>query len=240
MNECVQTCIGPTQPPIRWVTRGRFSERRAEQFCLKQWLTTCGPWRHGVMPRTLRFHVASQWTLVLQPSLGFLFYPVTDVVIENVWIHLQRLMSSYTIQSRFFESRLFEVPFRPSWCEVVLCLIQRSVYVLVSACMRVFQALLVFILAVFLVYSCVLNEKECIHILLLFYCVLFYSLLFCYSVIYRVLLIQCIYKVVQIWPEQTVTCLHTNNPSHIWTTLYHNARKHMFSIVKILAVRAFR
>jgi hypothetical protein len=26
------------------------------------------------------------------------------------------------------------------------------------------------------------------------------------------------YKVVQIWPGQTVTCLHTN--SHIWTTLY--------------------
>jgi hypothetical protein len=28
------------------------------------------------------------------------------------------------------------------------------------------------------------------------------------------------YKVVQIWPGQTVTCLHTNSPSHIWTTLY--------------------
>jgi hypothetical protein len=28
------------------------------------------------------------------------------------------------------------------------------------------------------------------------------------------------YKVVKIWPEQTVTCLHTNSPSHIWTTLY--------------------
>ena len=28
------------------------------------------------------------------------------------------------------------------------------------------------------------------------------------------------YKVVQIWPEQTVTCLHTINPGHIWTTLY--------------------
>jgi hypothetical protein len=27
------------------------------------------------------------------------------------------------------------------------------------------------------------------------------------------------YKVVQIWPGQTVTCLHTNSPSHIWTTL---------------------
>jgi hypothetical protein len=29
-----------------------------------------------------------------------------------------------------------------------------------------------------------------------------------------------IYKVVQIWPEQTVTCLHTNSSGHIWTTLY--------------------
>ena len=28
------------------------------------------------------------------------------------------------------------------------------------------------------------------------------------------------YKVVQIWPEQTVTCLHTISPGHIWTTLY--------------------
>ena len=30
------------------------------------------------------------------------------------------------------------------------------------------------------------------------------------------------YKVVQIWPGQTVTCLHTNNPGHIWTTLCNN------------------
>jgi hypothetical protein len=28
-----------------------------------------------------------------------------------------------------------------------------------------------------------------------------------------------LYKVVQIWPGQTVTCLHTNRPGHIWTTL---------------------
>jgi hypothetical protein len=26
--------------------------------------------------------------------------------------------------------------------------------------------------------------------------------------------------VVQIWPGQTVTCLHTNSPGHIWTALY--------------------
>jgi hypothetical protein len=30
------------------------------------------------------------------------------------------------------------------------------------------------------------------------------------------------YKVVQIWPGQTVTCLRTNSPGHIWTTLYIN------------------
>jgi hypothetical protein len=30
------------------------------------------------------------------------------------------------------------------------------------------------------------------------------------------------YKVVQIWPEQTGTCLHTISPGHIWTTLYHD------------------
>ena len=29
------------------------------------------------------------------------------------------------------------------------------------------------------------------------------------------------YKVVQIWPGQTVTCLHANSPGHIWTTLYN-------------------
>jgi hypothetical protein len=28
------------------------------------------------------------------------------------------------------------------------------------------------------------------------------------------------YKVVQTWPGQTVTCLHTISPGHIWTTLY--------------------
>ena len=31
---------------------------------------------------------------------------------------------------------------------------------------------------------------------------------------------RCVYKVVQIWPGQTVTCLHTISPGHIWTTLY--------------------
>ena len=29
------------------------------------------------------------------------------------------------------------------------------------------------------------------------------------------------YKVVHIWPGQTVTCLHTNSPRHIWTNLYY-------------------
>jgi hypothetical protein len=28
--------------------------------------------------------------------------------------------------------------------------------------------------------------------------------------------------VVQIWPGQSVTCLHTNSPGHIGTTLYHD------------------
>jgi hypothetical protein len=32
-----------------------------------------------------------------------------------------------------------------------------------------------------------------------------------------------LYKVVQIWPGKTVTCLHTNRPGHIWTTLYINS-----------------
>jgi hypothetical protein len=32
---------------------------------------------------------------------------------------------------------------------------------------------------------------------------------------------QTMYKVVQIWPGKTVTCLHTNRPGHIWTTLYY-------------------
>jgi hypothetical protein len=34
-----------------------------------------------------------------------------------------------------------------------------------------------------------------------------------------------IYKVVQIWPGQTLTCLHTNSPGHIWTTLYIKTAK---------------
>jgi hypothetical protein len=35
-----------------------------------------------------------------------------------------------------------------------------------------------------------------------------------------------LYKVVQIWPGQTVTCLHTNRPGHIWTTLYFCVNYH--------------
>jgi hypothetical protein len=31
---------------------------------------------------------------------------------------------------------------------------------------------------------------------------------------------QSMYKVVQIWPGQTVTSLHTLSPGHIWTTVY--------------------
>jgi hypothetical protein len=39
-------------------------------------------------------------------------------------------------------------------------------------------------------------------------------------------------RLVQIWPGQTVTCLHTNSPGHIWTTLYehqHHCREDIFS-----------
>jgi hypothetical protein len=36
---------------------------------------------------------------------------------------------------------------------------------------------------------------------------------------YESLCLAVYYKVVQIWPGQTVTCLHTNSPGHIWTTL---------------------
>jgi hypothetical protein len=32
------------------------------------------------------------------------------------------------------------------------------------------------------------------------------------------------YKVVQIWPGQTVTCLHKISPGRIWTTLYINTK----------------
>jgi hypothetical protein len=32
-------------------------------------------------------------------------------------------------------------------------------------------------------------------------------------------MLRYMYKVVQIWPGQTVTCLHTSRPGHIWTTL---------------------
>jgi hypothetical protein len=41
------------------------------------------------------------------------------------------------------------------------------------------------------------------------------------------------YKVVQIWPGQSMICLHTNRPGHIWTTLYiernTDARSHNHS-----------
>jgi hypothetical protein len=43
---------------------------------------------------------------------------------------------------------------------------------------------------------------------------------------------QIIYKVVQIWSGQTVTCLHTNSPGHILTTLYY-AIEHTNHMVNI-------
>jgi hypothetical protein len=36
-------------------------------------------------------------------------------------------------------------------------------------------------------------------------------------------------KVVQIWPGQTVTCLHTNRPGHIWTHLVSLTTLHIYS-----------
>jgi hypothetical protein len=48
---------------------------------------------------------------------------------------------------------------------------------------------------------------------------LFYWLLLKFSGGYALYLFV-LYKVVQIWPGQSVTCLHTNSPGHIWTTLY--------------------
>jgi hypothetical protein len=41
---------------------------------------------------------------------------------------------------------------------------------------------------------------------------------------WRTHMCSSIYKVVQIWPGQTVTCLHTISPGHIWTTLYFTGR----------------
>jgi hypothetical protein len=43
----------------------------------------------------------------------------------------------------------------------------------------------------------------------------------------------CKYKVVQILPGQTVTCIHTNRPGHIWTTLYISQHLSYFSILFI-------
>jgi hypothetical protein len=40
--------------------------------------------------------------------------------------------------------------------------------------------------------------------------------------------------VVQIWPGQTVTCLHTNSPGHIWTTLYNCYLEPLLSQSEIL------
>jgi hypothetical protein len=42
------------------------------------------------------------------------------------------------------------------------------------------------------------------------------------------------YKVVQIWPGQTVTCLHTNSPGHIWTTLYFSVSVCVWARVAVL------
>jgi hypothetical protein len=43
-------------------------------------------------------------------------------------------------------------------------------------------------------------------------------------------------KVVQIWPGQTVTCLHTNSPGHIWTTFYNTVLQNCSLKLEIWAV----
>jgi hypothetical protein len=43
------------------------------------------------------------------------------------------------------------------------------------------------------------------------------------------------YKVVQIWQGQTVTCLHTVSPGHIWTTLYVGTAATSVSVVPVPA-----
>jgi hypothetical protein len=50
-----------------------------------------------------------------------------------------------------------------------------------------------------------------------------------------------LYKVVQIWPGQTVTCLHTASPGHIWTTLYFrkNTTRLSVSLLRICEVFLF-
>jgi hypothetical protein len=57
---------------------------------------------------------------------------------------------------------------------------------------------------------------------LYFYCKVLSFFSFCLGHVSYLLKLQCLltYKVVQIWPGQTVTCLHTNRPGHIWSTLY--------------------
>ena len=45
-----------------------------------------------------------------------------------------------------------------------------------------------------------------------------------------------IYKVVQIWPRQTVTCLHTNRPGHIWTTCYIFFSAFTSKLISLLAI----
>jgi hypothetical protein len=50
-------------------------------------------------------------------------------------------------------------------------------------------------------------------------------------------IISIMYKVVEIWPGQTVTCLHTNSPGHIWTTLYTNCKIQFLKIIALFVLR---
>jgi hypothetical protein len=53
-----------------------------------------------------------------------------------------------------------------------------------------------------------------------------------------------LYEVVQIWSGQTVTCLHTNRPGHLWTTFIYFPRQQLLcervSILRCLSWFLFR
>jgi hypothetical protein len=96
------------------------------------------------------------------------------------------------------------------WCNISYSL-QRTwgkiSYVLQQKCVRGLTNNLVF--------SCFCSYLSvCISACLFFYLYTQYIYIYIYIYIY------CVYKVVQIWPGKTVTCLLTNSPGHIWTTLY--------------------
>jgi hypothetical protein len=82
-------------------TRSHLSDRETEWFRVWQWFVNCGPRGRQVVPRTTRILIASQWTLFLQPSLGFLFDPrlslwliKCEFVDDGYWVHIQCTLDS--------------------------------------------------------------------------------------------------------------------------------------------------